>query len=91
MATETTPVADLSQRFAGQVTETVIPNVIEVVLPFSTGTVDEALAEIRDGVSGDRNTLAKLSDAVDATVEQAVSQATVAARRASLTNALIFG
>lgn len=87
MATETTPVADLGQRFEAQVTETVIPFVVEVVLPFSTGTVNEALAAIRDGVDGSRNTLRALSDALDASASDTLREAD----EQSFVNALIFG
>lgn len=45
--------------------------VMRVVIPVTSGTVDEALDRIRDGVSGDRNTLAKLSTALDAQQIQA--------------------
>ncbi|MGX9981119.1 hypothetical protein [Methylobacterium fujisawaense] len=87
MATETTPVPDLAQRFAEQVTETVIPFTIEVVLAFSTGTVNEALAEIRDGVDGNRNTLRLMSDAIDASAADTLREADAQ----SFVNALVFG
>ncbi len=75
MTVETIPAADLAQRFAGRVIESVIPYTVEVVLPFSTGTVTEALAAIRDGVDGSRNTLRLLSDALDASAGETLRAA----------------
>lgn len=87
MTVETIPTADLAQRFAGRVIESVIPYTVEVVLPFSTGTVTEALAAIRDGVDGSRNTLRLLSDALDASAGETLR----AADAQAFVDALLFG
>lgn len=86
MTVETIREADLAQRFAGRVIESVIPYTVEVV-PFSTGTVTEALAAIRDGVDGSRNTLRLLSDALDASAGETLR----AADAQAFVDALLFG
>lgn len=60
---------------------------VKVVVPISTGTIDEAVDQIRGGVDGSRNTLAKLSAALDAQGAPNLS----AARRSAVISALVFG
>ncbi len=61
--------------------------IVEVVVPISTGTVEEALREIRDDVPAERNTLAKISDSLD----QLAADQSAEIRRRSRIAAIIYG
>lgn len=60
------PVESLLYPLAAEQVPNCDPGLIEVIVPIDTGTVAEAVAEVRGGVRGDRNTLAALSDDLDA-------------------------
>jgi len=58
--------------------------VVGIVIPISTGTVDQALIAIRGDVPSDRDTLGKMSDALDAGDAATLRTAKFYARRTAI-------